>query len=461
MKSMRSIKHIWRKPLNRIISDGRGLNRLPVELWQEIFAFATDINDLGINKEGSWRKKPRYFFDTRDEELLRGLTVLQSQYFLLTRYSIVLVCKSWYILGIQILWSHLHIDEANVHTVAPSLYKVLRYNPTLSSYVVRFTIRPERNSGTTLTNATNVKSIAKIVPLLKDLEAISCPFAYLSHLTPSIPSNIVFVYGHDIAAARQARWKFWKKKKIASDDNYWHHCRILYFNLKHDRWIFQRDERQIFFNNLTDLRLDVTHTGAVSWINTNWDLPLLKHLSLISPPNVQWVPLLQRVRLTLETIQISLGRDNFDLSNNIVMPNLQEIHVINVRYMYQWPNGHWYKIFQSPNLRRFTMTLDCETLTGNSPRTFILANVKGVSSAYPSIKEIVIIAPMGGWDYPYRAEDCVVLTMSDVARWCYGDGLTLEIISGRNEEKRRFTKESFSLDDITFLDLELPMTELD
>lgn len=460
MKSIRSIKHIRRKPLNRIVSDHRGLFHLPLELWQEIFAFATDIDELGVNKEGSWSKRLRYFFDSRDEELLRGLTVLQSQHFLLTRYSIVLVCKSWYILGIQILWSHLHIDEANVHTVAPSLYDVLKHNPTLSSYVIQFTIRPERNCGTMLTNATNVGSIAKIVPLLKDLEAISCPYAYVAHLPPSIPSNIVFVYGHDLVTPRQARWKFWKKK-IPANDYYWHHCRTLYFKLKHDRIAFQRDDSDIFFNNLTDLRLNVTHSNAMSWINTNWNLPLLKHLSLISPLNAHWIPFLQRVRLTLETIQIPLGQDSFDVSTKIVMPNLQEIHVINVRYVYQWPKGHSYKIFQSPNLRRFTMTLDCEKLTRRSPRALILANIKGVLSVYPSIKEIVIFAPMGGWDYPYRAEDCVVLIMSDVARWCYGDGLTLEIISGRNEERRRFTKESFSPDDITFLDLELPMTELD
>ena len=190
---MYSLKKIRRKPSIRITGDGRGLDRFPLELWEEIFALATDIDDLGVNKEGNWSKNQRYFFDTHDEGFLRGLTILQSQYFLRTRYSLVLVCKSWYILCIQILWSHLYIEENNVRTVAPLLYSVLKHNPRLASYVVQLTIRPERNCGSALTNATNVGSISKIVPLLKDLEAISCPFlARRRRLSPR-PSRWIFV----------------------------------------------------------------------------------------------------------------------------------------------------------------------------------------------------------------------------------------------------------------------------
>ena len=128
IQSVISLKHRWRNPLNRMRSSAVGLHPLPIELWEEIFAIATDTATYWAEKERSWCTISTPFFTAKEEDLLRDPAACDNQRLLRTRHSIILVCKSWYFMGIPILWSHLQFNEKDPRNVAtiPDLHRRCR-----------------------------------------------------------------------------------------------------------------------------------------------------------------------------------------------------------------------------------------------------------------------------------------------------------------------------------------------
>lgn len=71
-----------------------------------------------------------------------------------------------------------------------------------------------------------------------------------------------------------------------------------------------------------------------------------------------------------------------------------------------------------------------------------------ILSRYPSLKELTIIFPAGEWVHSSGYHSSVMLLLEDIVLWCE-KGVAVEIVTGKNAERRRYTKES------------LPMNELD
>jgi len=165
MQSIISFKHRWNNPLNRMKSSAVGLHPLPVELWVDIFSFATDENEYWAERQGHRCILSNPFFTAREESLLQDPMACCIRRLVRTRYSIILVCKSWYFMGIPILWSHLQIKENDTRGVSTTIYCAIKRNPTLASYVARVTIMPVYSNSNEIQTSTTTQPITKILPL--------------------------------------------------------------------------------------------------------------------------------------------------------------------------------------------------------------------------------------------------------------------------------------------------------
>jgi hypothetical protein len=160
-----------------------GLYPLPVELWEEIFAIATDVNDYWAKKRGDRCSIQNPFFSLEEEEFVRNPPGLDRE-LLRTRYSIIMVCKSWYFMGLPILWSHLQFDERDPRNVETMIYSAVYRDPTLASHVVRLIIESMILPRGDFLKSGRMDIVAKFVPLFTNLKAISCSLPYAAHLQP-------------------------------------------------------------------------------------------------------------------------------------------------------------------------------------------------------------------------------------------------------------------------------------
>ena len=95
VQSVLSLKHRWRNtlnqmdldPLNQMRSSAVGLHPLPIELWEEIFAIATDTATYWAERDGSWCTIANPFFTVKEEDHLRDPTHYDSWRLLTTPYS--------------------------------------------------------------------------------------------------------------------------------------------------------------------------------------------------------------------------------------------------------------------------------------------------------------------------------------------------------------------------------------
>jgi hypothetical protein len=151
---------------NRIQTD----MRLPVELWKDIFAMASTIP----GKDEFSTQSSAYISmacDGTDSEAVPSFS--EQTQLIKTRLNIVQVCKYWYSIGIQSLWSHLRlfIHRGMSLKTCVELQKTLQTRPQLGSFVTRLTILAfaYRNLGWV---SESVKQILKCTPNLRTLD---CP----------------------------------------------------------------------------------------------------------------------------------------------------------------------------------------------------------------------------------------------------------------------------------------------
>jgi hypothetical protein len=445
IQSVISLKHRWRSPLNGMRSSANGLHPLPVELWEEIFSIATDADAYWAEKQGSWCTISNPFFTTTEEDLLRDPMACDNLGLLRTRHSIILVCKSWYFMGIPILWSHLQFNEKDSRNVATMIYSALKRNPTLASHVLRLTIKSVIFRRSNLLEPEKVLAVAKFVPLLTNIEAISCSLPYATHLYPSIQPGIVMLGNHGISGSSFIHNAV-GSVNLMSRDSFWIHCRTLSLTLKKGLWDFQDiDRREIKFDNLVDFRLDVEYKGVLEWIRRYWNFPILKHLHIINTAWMDRMEFLNRVHFTLEKLQIY--RNNYSgWSSEVLMPNLKEIQWVNVKSLHIWPRDNWYDLIKAPNLRRFVMSWHPYPKRRYSTHAVITSIIAATLHRYSSLMELVIIAPTGKWVHSSGEESRVILLLEDIAGWCER-GVAVEMITGKNAERRRYTGGSFPMDE--------------
>jgi hypothetical protein len=227
---------------------------------------------------------------------------------------------------------------------------------------------------------------------------------------------------------------------IIQPNYFWYNCRILSFTFTRQVWYSINRKPQIVFKNLTDLRIQVEHTGALRWIITTWNFPKLQNLSLVIAEDPLWILFLKKVRLTIERLQIPRSTRFLGPSAPIVMPKLKELYVIGSEDP-TW-NGmvEWHHWFTCPELYKCVLLVDATSIACDFQRSSVVTHLDDVQRLQKSIKEFAIIIPLGKWIYPYERGHHCMLLMSDIKKWCR-KGLTVDITMGKEGQKERYGKD--------------------
>ncbi|PVF98268.1 hypothetical protein CPB86DRAFT_797414 [Serendipita vermifera] len=116
-------------PISRV-NGYRTIHDLPEEMLQEILAFATCADFDEFAHDSTFEPVPS-----------RGLSPNYISADIIwvfeDRLSVVLVCKSWYKLGLRFLYSHLRLDISWWNHNRDQFTKLLSREPTLCSYIIR------------------------------------------------------------------------------------------------------------------------------------------------------------------------------------------------------------------------------------------------------------------------------------------------------------------------------------
>lgn len=440
MKSLLSLLRIRRSPLQIMSDDSNGLYPFPVEIWQEIFSKAAESSDKMAEKNQGHHRLASWFSPNEIENLINDPIASESHHAFKNRLNIILVCKSWYLIGIPALWSHLKLKEIDDRQLATTVYRILKHNPALGPHVVRLTIVPHRAPRFTDITSANQQSIAEIIPLLTNIKAISCPSHVAVHLPRSLRLETAVIHAAKHANAPHAFWR----DEFPIHPHFWYHCRTLSISLIQTTYAQQHPPPQIIFPNLTRLRLVVESSVSLAWVSSAWSFPVLEHLSISSKQLTGWDALFQRVHMALETLQLSI-RIKFDVSTGTIeMPRLREVHLIT-----QGAKRNitpWHRAIKAPVLHRYVHYIDPSPVNRVHASAVLFNSIRKVRDQYPLVTEIGIVFQEEGKEGSYYVQDQIVITNADIAALCL-QGLSVDIMAGMQREKRKFSSESFSQGD--------------
>jgi hypothetical protein len=253
------------------------------------------------------------------------------------------------------------------------IYSAIDRNPTLASHVVRLTINSVLFRQENLVKPEMIDAVAKLVLLLTNLEAISCSFPYAAQIHPVTRPRLVILNNHDEDGSN------FRNNAVASaslllQNSFWTHCNTLSLSLIKPFGIDSNgqdyDKPQLIFENLTGLRLNVSHVAIMRGIEESWEFPILKSLSTMNTANADRIAFLGRVRTTLEELEIRYGhiyRCSFDSTHEVELPKLKEILLVEASFLNRAPRQYWFEAIKAPKLRRLIIQYTFLQLNGGIP----------------------------------------------------------------------------------------------
>lgn len=401
-------------PLDRMTYSGNGLHPLPVEMWQRILSYAVDLYQYQEEEHHG------FFFSQKVEALLHDPSDEQIGTLIRRRLSIVLVCRSWYFMGIPILWSHLQIGQDNPKDVATHIHKRIKQNPSLASHITQFSILPHTP---TPTSRNLIPVVGKILPLLSNLQVIACPLDFSLHLPASLQLKMILLEGSG---------EYFSTLSQPSTP-LWHTCQTLSLTFGEAEWNDLPEHPQLTFNNLINLRLRISNAGAAEWIQSSWNTPVLRNLSFMPIAGTPWIEFLKRNRLNLQTAQLP----GYWASSpgSILMPKLRELHLVDLELYYAEPQQAYDNVIQADELRKCVFYIEADLRGLPNYRTNLIRHIDIVLSLYSTIKEIAIVAREEQWIDPHRTQDQIPVTKDDITSWC-ARGLVVEMITGMGKVSR-------------------------
>lgn len=428
--------------LDRMNYSTLGLHGLPTEIWQYIFRIAGDPLDYFNRVDPQFGVASNWFFSDKTEATIRDYGDWAYPFLFRTRLSIILVCKSWYFMGIRLLWSHLRVRERDDRGFVSTIYQSLKQNPAIASYIIRLTIVPLTVRRSDNFSTKEDTPIVQIVPLLPNLTTISCSSLLAARLPSSLPILSAIIHNVSSSATQNSLWY----NNIPIKPYFWHHCHTLSFVLTKDQWRGQANpQHQYTFHNLVNLRLCMPAPSAISWILGCWEFPVLKNLSIVSNNHRGWIPFIKSVRLTIESLQVPSHIDYAMETDTLEMPKLKELHIIDEFRNYLTPGRLWNHVYGIPKLQKFVYyakntPIASHRLLQDGFNDFLKLFM---TDPRPSLlREVEIITDSS--EVPHNPDRPPLReTMAYIALWC-SQGLTAVLIRAEDGCMRKYTKGSFS-----------------
>lgn len=437
------IARLWVNPLDQMPPSTAGLYPFPVEVWEQIFSLVENSSSFSRDV----RDNIHHFFSTEDETHFRDPFAVDSRIFFRTRLSIILVCRSWYHVGVAVLWSHLRIGGKNPDKVTSHVYKTLRHSPMLGTHVTRVTITPWYG----YSEPGALSGLIKVLALLPSISIIACPLTFaatLSELPHSAQTRMIVLHNIEATKACFTRTGWFPDRKLN-----WCHCRSLSFTsmTKLSDHLLKSPEA-IIFPNLVNLRVTVASQVVIEWIVWQWNMPALRNISIIGAANYRpiaarsnnpWLNLLTRYGLRLEKVQLPIQLDYSHMKEKVVMPKLKELHLVDPQEPFYPPKTHLYDSLDAPNLFKLTFYVEEDWRKEYSRLPSLSSIIESIKGHFPALDTISIICPQRMDPYNTLKWNWLVVTPKEIADWCI-QGLKVEIIWGTKGIARIYGEESFS-----------------
>ncbi|KIM31583.1 hypothetical protein M408DRAFT_20826 [Serendipita vermifera MAFF 305830] len=318
---------------------------LPTELWKTIFHEATKFpykDEFTTNPYAyfpfSWSSQA--YFPTKAME-----SILQ------TRFTIILVCKTWYTLGIADLYSHVYFDPTS--PMSKSLHRVFAKKISLLAHVRRLTLRPPRVDYSKWSKRRAQSGYMKMaiaiissLPRLRVLDASPETAAVLPIKRLSSTVQVVAIaawdYGHNLPRPPQVTRPI---SAIA-----WQAVHVLHLDVA----VFHRGmlDTQVNFQSVIRFALrdekDSIESQDMDWetvgrIFDNWAFPSLQRVVIKS---IDWPTMstfLQRHSMTLQSLYFESGRVRLErvsawLTETLILPNLRELKLKTIKNIFPYLN---------------------------------------------------------------------------------------------------------------------------
>lgn len=352
------------------------ISPLPVELWRHIFSFSTTIpgKDEFSHDVRAFGSMPH-----NREDILATLTPEELSFILKTRHTIVRVCRRWYAIGIEALWSHLRVEGRSWRSQLEVIHQAVETNPYLAPFVIRLTAEVELGSFRLRPEDTTNSSVTHILSKFKNLRIFNSAWGDIAGQFP--PSVELATLG----SAPQGNHGFFNLNpdvisRLCTLKSLTLDCRTVTFTLP------PSSLAAIVFPNLTTLRIETSHDTFCSHITDMWYFPVLQTLSLIGTGARYWMNLVQRCRNTIEQLELQVwdSRHTFPDMDPWDMPVLSTLSLDPTQY------GPWLTLMKAPILQHVALW-NVDFIEGfNSRPTQLVESAQNIKSHYPSIRNLHI-----------------------------------------------------------------------
>lgn len=350
--------------------------RVPVELWNEIFEWATTIPG-----KDEFSKELAYYdiLPSQETGLSAILTTSELSQLIRTRLTFIKVCKRWYYISIEALYRHLRINYKSSNTSRSYLRDFLTKNPNIAYAVRRLTV-PEPTETEYIFHLTSSHSsqsfslyiFHSLTPLLPRLCALSCPYQFIR----DSPTTI------DIAMLKLA-----KGGSLHLDGvQFWHGVRALNLDLN-DRAIPTNLMKDVVFSRLESLRIRSSNESMIDFITGHWQTPVLRTFSVDSRHPVAWANFLRKNKMMLQYLEISISEPSDHLGvSQISMPSLTMLLLKQDGY------SAWSHVINAPILNRLVLfDMDWKEFGFSSDRSQgMLAWSKYAIAVYPTLRSLCL-----------------------------------------------------------------------
>lgn len=338
--------------------EGSGHTKVPVELWTEIFWFATAI----AGKDDLCCDGLAYDILPREETGISSVyNYSELSQLLGERHKIVHVCRSWYAIGIKSLWSHLIIRPSVTENQLHRLNKILEARCDLAAAVIRLTIQFDRD--------VEFRQSARegILPLLPNLRIISSPFGSVDK-SPMATVQIATVFNLRVFISTRS-YKF---------GDCWKNLQALCITVEYQ----SHQPNIVSLPQLRHLRLIRNDQSGGQRIVTHWKLPNLQTLSIQSLWSNFWGDLLRSCRGTLEQLEIS-AMNSYE-TEEIIMPRLSSFLISNL-----YAEG-WLPCIKSAQLSRVALFGVDFIHEFRSNRDEVIRTIQSILSSYETLTSLCI-----------------------------------------------------------------------
>jgi hypothetical protein len=390
---------------------------LAVETWQQIFWDASYIEGF---EEFTTRAGAHNRLEWDNKSGKPGAARVPEEAFeeaLKTRRKITLVCKAWYAMGIEILYSHLRIRCSQwLGSMLPRLSRDCRH---LLRYTMRLAVKFDQHEDLIISKPSEL--IRKLTWLCSDLTRLKiievpgqlslCPF-------PNLPTTLEVALFDARSTFPVDRWD----NTLHPFPDAWTNVRILDIQIRSLKFCLSTDP--VVFPVLEDLHFQETLSyfgmsqlekePVIRYIGSKWTAPKLKSLTIRESTWPLWYKFFRRHSETLTTLCLfdaATGYGYEGESEDLELPNLRNFY-------YDWdeipPDG-----FIANGVERIGIH-DLRSLRSFMER---LPRVFGVWRSYPNITSCCL-SGLGAAMKPLEKEPKVIEFVAEMKE----KGITVDFI---------------------------------